>query len=96
MAGREGTTTRAQISVTVVFLGLFLLAGHLGIWFVLFPTDPDARLFGFPVHYAVALLAGWPVLLVLVALYARVANRMDDRIAHEDGPEGDTVERRSR
>jgi len=77
-------TTRSQISITLLFLALFLLVGHLGIVFVLFPVDPGTRLLGFPAHYALALLAGWPVLLVLVAVYARVANRMDERIGRTD------------
>jgi len=77
-------TTRSQISITLLFLALFLLVGHLGILFVLFPVDPGVRLLGFPAHYALALLAGWPVLLVLVAVYARVANRMDERIGRTD------------
>ena len=77
-------TTRSQIRVTLLFLALFLFVGHLGIVFVLFPVDPAARLLGFPAHYAVALLAGWPVLLALVAVYARVANRMDERIGRTD------------
>lgn len=76
----EGTSTRSQISITLLFFALFLIAGHLGIWFVLFPVHPGTRLLGFPAHYALALLAGWPVLLVLVVLYARIANRLDDRI----------------
>lgn len=82
-------TTRSQISITLVFLALFLIVGHLGIWFVLFPVDPEARLLGFPRHYALALLAGWPALLGLVALYARIANRLDDRIGRVDSPKDD-------
>ena len=74
-----------EIVVTLSFLGLFVFVGHLGFWFVLFPVDPSTRFLGFPVHYTLALLAGWPVLLLLVALYARVANRLDDEIAKGDG-----------
>jgi len=68
---------RREIRLTLVFLVLFLVSGHLGIWFSLFPVDPDVRLFGFPAHYTIMLLASWPGLRVLVALYARAANRFD-------------------
>ncbi len=74
-----------EITITLSFFGLFVFFGHLGFWFVLFPVNPDTRLFGFPVHYTLALLAGWPVLLLLAAVYARVANRLDDEIASSDG-----------
>lgn len=95
MAAAREATRRSQIAITLAFLGLFLGAGHLGIWFVLFPPDPGARLLGFPAHYALALLAGWPVLLALAALYAVVANRLDDRIGGEgpNGTKGTTSER---
>ncbi|MFQ5705069.1 MAG: hypothetical protein ACE5HT_13745 [Gemmatimonadales bacterium] len=70
--------------VTVVFLVLFLLAGHLGIWFVLFPPSPSARLFGFPLHYTIALIVGWPGILLLAMLYSRVANRLDEEMSEDE------------
>lgn len=84
------STARKEVFVTLLFFVLFLVAGHLGIWFVLFPVDPGARLLGFPAHYAIALLAGWPGLLVLVVVWARVANRLDDEIAGSADPTDST------
>jgi len=78
---RQRRAHRLELGLTVLFFVLFVAAGHLGIWFTLFGVDPEARLFGFPTHYTLALLAGWPVLLVLVVAYAVAANRLDDEIA---------------
>lgn len=82
------TTPRKEVFVTLLFFVLFLVAGHLGIWFVLFPVEAGTRLLGFPAHYTIALLVGWPGLLVLVAVWARVANRLDDEIAGREGATG--------
>jgi uncharacterized membrane protein len=37
-------------------------------------------LFGYPAHYALALIVSWPGILLLVALYAYFANRLDSEI----------------
>jgi len=87
-------TYRAEIRLTLIWLVLFLAAGHLGIWFSLFPPPEGVRLLGFPLHYAVALLVSWPGLLLLTFLYIRYGNRMDDRI--EEVEEGDGARRAER
>jgi putative solute:sodium symporter small subunit len=71
---------KKELVLTVVFFVLLVLAGHLGSWFVIFPVDTGTRLFGYPAHYALALIVSWPGILLLVALYAYFANRLDSEI----------------
>lgn len=85
---------KKELVLTVVFFVLLVLAGHMGSWFVIFPVDPDTRLFGYPAHYALALIASWPGILLLVALYAHFANRLDHQIDPSDRSVVETIKDR--
>lgn len=87
-------TYKKELVLTVVFFVLLVLAGHLGSWFVIFPVDPATRLFGYPAHYALALIVGWPGILLLVALYAHFANRLDHEIDPSDKSAVQTIKGR--
>ena len=83
------TLEKKEKILTVVFLIVFILAGHMGLWFVLFPVSPSTRFLGFPLHYTIALIVGWPGILLLAFLYARIANRLDDEIASAETHQGE-------
>lgn len=73
---------KKEVWFTIIMSLLFLMSGHLGILFSLFPTD--AYLFGFPVVYIVPILFGWFGVLFLTVVSGKIGNHIDDAIEAEN------------
>ncbi len=73
---------KKEVWFTIIMSLLFLLSGHLGLFFSLFPVD--GYLFGFPIMYIVPILSGWFGVLVLVFVAGKIGNHIDDEIDKEN------------
>lgn len=73
---------KKEVWFTIIMSLLFLMSGHLGLFFSLFPTD--AYLFGFPVVYIVPILVGWFGVLFLTVVSGKIGNHIDDAIEEEN------------
>lgn len=73
---------KKEVWFTIIMSSLFLMSGHLGFFFSLFPTD--AYLFGFPVVYIVPILMGWFGVLFLTIVSGKIGNHIDDAIEEEN------------
>lgn len=67
-----------EIFLTVGFTLLFLVLGHFGSIFVLFPGLQGGWMGGFPVHYIIPVLLGWFGLTAAAILMTLVMNKFDD------------------
>ena len=70
---------KKEIRYTLVFSVLLLICGHLGLFFVAFPAFQNKMIFGFP-QYIIPIVFGWIVLMVVVAVQAKLTNDLDDEI----------------
>lgn len=73
---------KKEVWFTLIMSGLFLLAGHMGLVFSIFPVD--GWLFGFPIMYIVPILSGWFVVLFLTIVAGKIGNHIDEAIDEED------------
>ena len=71
---------KKEIRYTLVFSVLLLICGHLGLFFVAFPGLQNKMILGFPSQYSVPVIFGWLVLMVVVAVQAKLTNDLDDEI----------------
>ncbi|WP_100372146.1 hypothetical protein [Bacillus sp. FJAT-45037] len=73
---------KKEVWFTVIMAFLFVVSGHMGFVFSLFPVD--AMLFGFPVMYIVPILVGWFGVLILTVIAGRMGNHIDQAIEDEN------------
>lgn len=71
---------KKEIWVTIVFIILYMLMGHTGSIFVLFPSLQRGEMWGFPIHYIIPVLTGWFGLVIVAIFAALVCNKLDDEI----------------
>ncbi|AUH65975.1 hypothetical protein [Paracoccus zhejiangensis] len=69
---------------TLLYGALYVLMAHTGLFAWLLGTDNDLRLFGFPLHYAVALVLGSLGVLIVSIFWNRSADRLEDEIEAEN------------
>lgn len=77
--------------VIISFVVMMALTHVFPLYF-LFPELTQSTLFGYPTHYVLTLVLGWPVLAVLYWGYIRVSDRIEREIefGSADAPEQDT------
>ncbi|MBU8905552.1 hypothetical protein [Desertibacillus haloalkaliphilus] len=73
---------KKEVWFTIIMSGLFLISGHMGFIFSLFPVD--GWLFGFPIMYIVPILIGWFGVLFLTIIAGKIGNHIDAAIEEED------------
>jgi hypothetical protein len=73
---------KKEVWFTVIMSLIFIISGHLGIFFSLFPTD--GYLFGFPIMYIVPILVGWFGVLGLTIVSGMIGNHIDEAIEKEN------------
>lgn len=66
-------------SVLISFVVAMALT-HVFPMYFLFPELTQSTLFGYPTHYMLTILLGWPVLALLYLLYIRVSDRIEREI----------------
>ena len=71
-----------EVWFTIIMSAIFLVVGHAGLLFAMFPTD--AMLFGFPVMYIVPILSGWFGVLILTIIAGAIGNKIDEAIEREN------------
>ena len=71
---------KKEIRYTLIFSVLLLICGHFGLLFVALPGLQNKMVFGFPSQYIIPIIFGWVVLMVVVALQAKLTNDLDDEI----------------
>lgn len=71
-----------EVWFTIIMSAIFLVVGHSGLLFAMFPTD--AMLFGFPVMYIVPILSGWFGVLILTIIAGAIGNKIDEAIEREN------------
>jgi hypothetical protein len=76
---------RKEIRYTLIFSVLLLICGHLGLFFVAFPSLQNHMVFGFPSQYIIPVLMGWLGLMVVVWFQAKLSNDLDDEIEAYSG-----------
>ncbi|MCF6139074.1 hypothetical protein [Pseudalkalibacillus berkeleyi] len=73
---------KKEVWFTIILSGLFLVTGHMGLLFSIFPVE--GNLFGFPIMYIVPVLVGWFGVFFLTLIAGKVGNHIDQAIAEED------------
>ncbi|MCB2217045.1 DUF997 family protein [Desulfofustis glycolicus] len=76
---------KKEIRYTLIFSVLLLICGHLGLFFVAFPSLQNHMVFGFPSQYIIPVLMGWLGLMVVVWFQAKLSNDLDDEIEEYSG-----------
>ncbi len=71
---------KKEITLTIVFSVLLLLAGHSASIFVLFPSLQQGTLWGFPVQYIVPILLGWFGIAAICLVMTIMCNKFDDEM----------------
>lgn len=71
---------KKEIRYTLIFSVLLLICGHMGLFFVAFPSLQNHMIFGFPSQYIIPVVFGWLVLMVVVGIQAKLTNELDDEI----------------
>ncbi len=71
-----------EVWFTIIMSAVFLVVGHSGLLFAMFPTD--AMLFGFPVMYIIPILSGWFGVLILTIIAGAIGNKIDAAIEREN------------
>ena len=71
-----------EVWFTIIMSAIFLVVGHSGLLFAMFPTD--AMLFGFPVMSIVPILSGWFGVLILTIIAGAIGNKIDEAIEREN------------
>lgn len=71
-----------EVWFTIIMSAIFLVVGHSGLLFAMFPTE--AMLFGFPVMYIVPILSGWFGVLILTIIAGAIGNKIDEAIEREN------------
>lgn len=73
---------KKEVWFTIIMSLIFLLSGHMGFVFSLFPVE--GQLFGFPIMYIVPILAGWFGVFILTIIAGKIGNQIDDAIDAEN------------
>ncbi|ADC50629.1 hypothetical protein BpOF4_12890 [Alkalihalophilus pseudofirmus OF4] len=73
---------KKEVWFTIIMSALFLVSGHMGLIFSLFPVD--GMLFGFPIMYIVPILVGWFGVLILTIIAGKMGNHIDQAIEDEN------------
>ncbi len=76
------TAYQKEIWFTVIIASLFLLSGHMGFIFSIFPTE--SYFMGFPVKYIVPIIVGWFGVFLLTIIAGYLGNHIDDEINKEN------------
>ena len=71
---------KKEITLTIVFSVLLLLAGHSASIFVLFPSLQQGTLWGFPIQYIVPILLGWFGIAAICLVMTLMCNKFDDEM----------------
>ncbi|MCK5098540.1 MAG: hypothetical protein KAR45_10590 [Desulfobacteraceae bacterium] len=71
---------KKEITLTIVFSVLLLLAGHSASIFVLFPGLQTGTLWGFPIQYIVPILFGWFGIAAICLVMTLLCNKFDDEM----------------
>ncbi|WP_368504929.1 hypothetical protein AB3N04_04575 [Alkalihalophilus sp. As8PL] len=80
---------KKEVWFTIIMSALFLVSGHMGLIFSLFPVD--GMLFGFPVMYIVPILVGWFGVLILTIIAGKMGNHIDQAIEDENNQNQSTT-----
>ncbi|WP_096201379.1 hypothetical protein [Bacillus sp. FJAT-45350] len=73
---------KKEVWFTIIMSALFLISGHIGFIFSIFPVD--GYLFGFPIMYIVPILFGWFGVLFLTVVAGKMGNHIDAAIEEEN------------
>ncbi|OLO38810.1 hypothetical protein BTR23_11155 [Alkalihalophilus pseudofirmus] len=73
---------KKEVWFTIIMSAIFLLAGHVGFIFSIFPVE--GNLFGFPIMYIVPILIGWFGIFILTLIAGKIGNHIDDAIDAEN------------
>ncbi len=71
---------KKEITLTIVFSVLLLLAGHSASIFILFPGLQTGTLWGFPIQYIVPILLGWFGIAIICLIMTLMCNKFDDEM----------------
>lgn len=76
---------RKEIFYTLLFFVLYLLVTHTAVWAVLFGTNNDLRVLGFPLHYFAAIVLGWFGVMAVSICWNIATDRLDEEIGNSEG-----------
>ena len=71
---------KKEITLTIVFSVLLLLAGHSASIFVFFPGLQVGTMWGFPIQYIVPILLGWFGIAAICLVMTILCNKFDDEM----------------
>lgn len=73
---------KKEVWFTIIMSLVFVITGHLGFFFSMFPVD--GNLFGFPIMYIVPIMVGWFGVLFLTIVSGKIGNHIDEEIEKEN------------
>lgn len=71
---------KKEITLTIVFSVLLLLAGHSASIFVLFPSLQQGTIWGFPTQYIIPIFLGWFGIAAISLVMTLMCNKFDDEM----------------
>ncbi|WLR50136.1 hypothetical protein LC040_12705 [Bacillus tianshenii] len=73
---------KKEVWFTAIMSILFLISGHMGFIFSIFPVE--GTFMGFPIDYIIPILMGWFGVLALTIITGKIANKIDVAIEEEN------------
>jgi uncharacterized membrane protein len=75
---------RKEAVLTIGFFVAYLLMAHTAPWAIILGIDNSIRVFGFPLHYFMAVLLGWFGVLAVSIAWNHYADKLEEEILAED------------
>ena len=75
---------KKEAVMTVGFFVAYLLMAHTAPWAILLGIDDSVRMFGYPVHYFIAIFLGWFGVLAVSIAWNICADRLEEEIEREN------------
>lgn len=70
--------------MTIGFFVAYLLMAHTAPWVIVFGVENSVRVFGYPLHYFMAVVLGWFGVLAVSIAWNHYADRLEEEIAAAD------------
>lgn len=71
---------KKEAVLTIGFFVLYLLMAHTAPWAIMLGIDNSVRMFGYPMHYLIAISLGWFGVLGVSIAWNHFADKLDDEI----------------
>lgn len=74
---------KKEATLTIGFFVAYVLMAHTAPWAIILGVDDSIRVFGFPLHYFMAVFLGWFGVLAVAIAWNHYADKLEDEISAE-------------